>query len=148
MLVTTLVTDLRPSKSHQHNLVTNTAVAICLNYSDKVNDIIPYKDSICAEWEDQLEDHASKNFSELQIEIMKPKLIDAPYQHNCELADEYSVLSNRTGCIRKSVISWCFDDLAQTSYARLCPLKPRYYITEKLSCLLVNRSKVTFTIIQ
>ena len=99
-----LVTDLRPSKSHPHNLVTNTAVALCLNYSDKVNDIIPYEDSICAEWEDQLEDHASKNFSELQIEIMKPKLIDAPYQHNCELADEYSVLSNRTGCIRKSVI--------------------------------------------
>ena len=69
------------------------------------SDIIPFKDSICAEWEDQLEDYASKNFSELQIEIMKPKLIDAPYQHNCELADEYSVLSNRTGCIRKSVKS-------------------------------------------
>ena len=92
------------SKFTHFSLVTNTAVAICLNYSDTVNDIIPYKDSICAEWEDQLEDHASKNFSELQIEIMKPKLIDAPYQHNCELADEYSVLSNRTGCIRKSVI--------------------------------------------
>lgn len=69
------------------------------------NDTIPCKDSICAEWEDQLEDYASKNFSELQIEIMKPKLIDAPYQHNCELAEEYSVLSNRTGCIRKSVKS-------------------------------------------
>ena len=56
------------------------------------------KDSICAEW--QNEDHSSKNFSELQIEIMKPKMVDAPYQHNCELSEHYSGLSNRTGCIR------------------------------------------------
>ena len=43
---------------------------------------------------------------------MKPKLIDAPYQHNCELSEEYSVLSNRTGCIRKS-------DNLKTGYGQL-----------------------------
>ena len=83
--------------------LSSTTIKLLLNKSNIGNDTIPCKDSICAEWEDQLEDYASKNFSELQIEIMKPKLIDAPYQHNCELAEEYSVLSNRTGCIRKSV---------------------------------------------
>ena len=58
---------------------------------------------------------------------MKPKLIDAPYQHNCELADEYSVLSNRTGCIRKSVISVLTILLKLIMPGE----KPRYYVTGK-----------------